>query len=61
MGFRMEDIKYLVHSHAHADHVAGDALIQEAVPGIELWVMEGEALLLPGLDCNRERLSIKAA
>ncbi|MCZ6492240.1 MAG: subclass B3 metallo-beta-lactamase [Acidobacteria bacterium] len=43
MGFRMEDIKYLVHSHSHADHVAGDALIQEAVPGIELWVMEGDA------------------
>ncbi len=43
MGFRMEDIKYLVHSHSHADHVAGDALLKEAVPGIQLWVMEGDA------------------
>ena len=43
LGFRMEDIKYLLHSHSHADHVAGDALIKEAVPGIQLWVMEGDA------------------
>lgn len=43
LGFQMEDIKYLIHSHSHADHVAGDTLIKEAVPGIQLWVMEGDA------------------
>ncbi len=43
LGFQMEDIKYLIHSHSHSDHVAGDAMIQQAVPGIQLWVMEGDA------------------
>jgi metallo-beta-lactamase class B len=29
LGFRFEDIRYLLVSHAHIDHVQGDALIRE--------------------------------
>ena len=43
LGFRFEDIKYLIHSHSHSDHVAGDALVQEAIQGIQLVAMEGDA------------------
>src|SRR5437867_12843279 len=42
LGFRFADIKILLASHAHSDHVAGHALIkQSTVARVE--VMEGDA------------------
>src|SRR6185436_2804242 len=42
LGFRFTDIKMLLASHAHSDHVAGHALIKE-LTGARVEVMEGDA------------------
>lgn len=42
LGFKMQDIKILLASHAHSDHVAGHALAQEQT-GARVFVMEGDA------------------
>src|SRR5438128_2653974 len=41
LGFRMSDIKVLLSSHAHADHVAGHALAKERT-GAKVYVMRGD-------------------
>ena len=41
LGFRMRDIKYLLASHAHADHVAGHAALRE-LTGAKVCVMRGD-------------------
>jgi metallo-beta-lactamase class B len=41
LGFKMQDIKILLASHAHADHVAGHALAQE-LTGAKVYVMRGD-------------------
>jgi glyoxylase-like metal-dependent hydrolase (beta-lactamase superfamily II) len=41
LGFRMRDVKVLLHSHAHSDHVAGHALLQE-LTGAQVYVMNGD-------------------
>ena len=40
LGLRLEDIRFLIHSHSHADHVGGDALMKEAIPGLKVFAME---------------------
>src|SRR5260221_13938494 len=40
--FKMRDVKIILASHAHSDHVAGDAVLQE-VTGPNGYVMRGEA------------------
>src|SRR3954470_17213552 len=40
LGFKMTDVKYLLASHAHNDHVAGHALARE-LTGAKVAVMEG--------------------
>src|SRR5437870_13708063 len=42
LGFRFADIKILLASHAHSDHVAAHALIKE-LTGARVEVMEGYA------------------
>jgi metallo-beta-lactamase class B len=42
LGFRFADIKILLASHAHSDHVAGHALIKQ-LTGARVEVMEGDA------------------
>ena len=42
LGLRLEDIKFLIHSHSHADHVGGDALMKEAIPGLKVFAMAGD-------------------
>ena len=42
LGFRFEDVKVLLASHAHADHVAGHALVKEAT-GAKVMAAEGDA------------------
>jgi metallo-beta-lactamase class B len=41
LGFKMRDIKILLASHAHSDHVAGHALAQE-LTGAKVYVMRGD-------------------
>jgi metallo-beta-lactamase class B len=42
LGFKFADVKILLASHAHSDHVAGHALIKE-LTGASVEVMEGDA------------------
>jgi metallo-beta-lactamase class B len=42
LGFKFSDIKILLASHAHSDHVEGHALIKE-LTGARIEVMEGDA------------------
>jgi metallo-beta-lactamase class B len=41
LGFQMSDIKLLLASHAHSDHVAGHALMK-ALTGAKVYVMRGD-------------------
>src|SRR5438309_3182331 len=41
LGFRMRDVKLLLASHAHADHVAGHALARE-LTGAKVYLMRGD-------------------
>jgi metallo-beta-lactamase class B len=41
LGFKMRDIKILLASHAHSDHVAGHALARE-LTGARVYVMRGD-------------------
>ncbi len=41
LGFKMRDIKVLLVSHAHSDHVAGHALAKE-LTGAKVYVMRGD-------------------
>jgi metallo-beta-lactamase class B len=41
LGFRFQDVKILLNSHAHADHVAGNALVKE-LTGAKAYVMKGD-------------------
>jgi metallo-beta-lactamase class B len=45
LGFKFTDIKILLASHAHSDHVAGHALIKELI-GARVEVMEGDAKVI---------------
>jgi metallo-beta-lactamase class B len=41
LGFKLRDVKILLASHAHSDHVAGHALLQE-LTGAKVFVMRGD-------------------
>jgi metallo-beta-lactamase class B len=41
LGFKMRDVKILLESHAHSDHVAGHALLKE-LTGAKVFVMRGD-------------------
>jgi metallo-beta-lactamase class B len=41
LGFKMGDVKVLLASHAHSDHVAGHARLQE-ITGAKVYVMRGD-------------------
>lgn len=45
LGFRLEDIRILINSHAHIDHAGGLATLKE-MTGAELMVSEADALLM---------------
>lgn len=47
LGFKMTDVKYLLASHAHSDHVAGHAAMKKATDA-KVLVMRGDAeVILP--------------
>ncbi|MBI3864163.1 MAG: subclass B3 metallo-beta-lactamase [Planctomycetia bacterium] len=41
LGFKMQDVKILLASHAHSDHVAGHAAMKE-LTGAKVYVMKGD-------------------
>src|SRR5882724_11314096 len=41
LGFKMRDVKIILASHAHADHVAGHAALKE-LTGAKVYVMKGD-------------------
>ncbi len=41
LGFKLQDVKILLASHAHSDHVAGHALMKE-LTGAKVYVMRGD-------------------
>src|SRR5439155_3339486 len=41
LGFKMRDVKILLASHAHSDHVAGHALLKE-MTGAQVYIMRGD-------------------
>src|ERR671929_22174 len=41
LGFKMTDVKILLASHAHSDHVAGHALLRK-ITGARVYVMRGD-------------------
>src|ERR1700680_5022586 len=41
LGFKMTDVKILLASHAHSDHVGGHALLQK-MTGAKVYVMRGD-------------------
>src|SRR5437016_3269058 len=41
LGFKMRDVKILLASHAHSDHVAGHAAMKE-LTGAKIYVMRGD-------------------
>src|SRR5262245_56494278 len=41
LGFKLQDVKILLASHAHSDHTAGHALLKE-MTGAKVYVMEGD-------------------
>jgi|ERR1051325_340144 metallo-beta-lactamase class B len=45
LGFRMEDIKVLLSSHAHVDHIGGHALMKR-LTGAKIMISEADAALL---------------
>ncbi|MCH2589075.1 MAG: subclass B3 metallo-beta-lactamase [Planctomycetales bacterium] len=47
LGFKMTDIKIILASHAHADHVAGHARARE-VSGAKVFVMTGDEKVIAG-------------
>jgi metallo-beta-lactamase class B len=45
LGFRFEDVKVLLASHAHADHVAGHVLVREAT-GAKVMAAQGDVAVM---------------
>ncbi|MBO9694598.1 MAG: metallo-beta-lactamase [Sphingopyxis sp.] len=43
LGFKLDDIKIILGSHAHLDHQGGSAWMKTRVPGAKLMIMEGDA------------------
>ena len=41
LGFKIKDVKFILASHAHADHVAGHRLLRDAT-GAKVFVMQGD-------------------
>src|SRR5262245_17145869 len=45
LGFKLRDVKVVLASHAHSDHVAGHALLKELTGG-EVYVMRGDEKII---------------
>src|SRR4051812_36331471 len=47
LGFKPRDVKIILESHAHSDHVAGHALLKE-LTGAKVYVMRGDQEVIAG-------------
>ncbi|QDU94032.1 subclass B3 metallo-beta-lactamase [Lignipirellula cremea] len=47
LGFKMSDVKILLESHAHSDHVAGHARLQK-LTGAKVYAMRGDHAVIAG-------------
>jgi metallo-beta-lactamase class B len=47
LGFKLSDVKILLGSHAHGDHMQGNALVQKAT-GAQVYVMQGDDQIIAG-------------
>ena len=46
LGLRPEDVKFLLHSHSHSDHVGGDAMLKKEIPGLAILATGGDAAVM---------------
>jgi metallo-beta-lactamase class B len=49
LGFKMNDVKIILGSHAHADHMQADALLKEATGGATVMAMEQDVAALKAM------------
>ena len=49
LGFSMSDIKIILGSHAHGDHMQGDAVVKELTGGATVMAMEQDVAALKGM------------
>lgn len=49
LGFRLADIKIILGSHAHGDHMQGDAIVKELTGGAQVTVMEPDVPALKAM------------
>lgn len=49
LGFKMTDIKIILGSHAHGDHMQGDAIVKELTGGATVMAMEQDVPALKGM------------
>src|ERR687891_418479 len=49
LGFKMTDIKIILGSHAHGDHMQGDAAVKELTGGAQVMAMEQDVPALKAL------------
>src|SRR5688572_11149405 len=49
LGFKMTDIKIILGSHAHGDHMQGDAIVKELTGGATVMEMEQDVPALKGM------------
>ena len=49
LGFKMSDIKIILGSHAHGDHMQGDAAVKELTGGAPVMAMEQDVPALKGM------------
>jgi len=45
-GFKLEDIKYIINSHPHAEHIGGLAYFKKLVPGAKVVTSAGTAAII---------------
>ena len=51
LGFKVEDIKFMLHSHAHVDHMQGHAAMQKAT-GAQIVALGGDAVAIEAGEDN---------
>ena len=49
LGFKMTDIKIILGSHAHGDHMQGDAMVKELTGGATVMAMEQDVAALKAM------------
>ena len=46
LGLKPEDIKFVIHSHSHSDHVGGDVMLKKEFPGVQILATAGDAAVM---------------